>query len=761
MKKKVILISFALIIILIFSFVCTTFFIVKNQSAEKCVTDEILFKNARHIGGINYYALSDGEYELLYSCGEASYKSWCNYGYIGENLINAFVSSEDREFFNHSGVNYKRTVFALFNYLFKFKSKFGASTITQQVIKNISGDNEQSVKRKLNEIIRSQNLEKNHTKEEILELYLNIIPMGNNLFGVKSAANEYFNKEPSELTVYEAATLAAITNSPTRYNPYKNPEACKDKRNKVLYAMRDNGKISNEEYFNAINNDLKLTASSKSTTVASWFCETAYEEVLSDLMKEKSITKSAARLLLNGGCNVYMTMDKDVQRILEEYFEDEFTSINNVNNKLNLGFAIYDSNTGDLKGIIGNSGKKTANKIINYAKVPVRVGSALKPIALYAPLIDQKKINYSTVFDDVPQNITEKDGAYSSYPHNSPDRYEGLLTVKDALRYSKNTVAYRMYNLLGKDYIFEHLTNEYGINTLVRARKTENGATLTDLDASPLALGQLTDGISISKLTHCYTVFPNDGVLNNEKSYLYVTDIDGNIIINKKKFTNKVLDSSTSRIMNQLLSSVTDNGTAKDVGLKYFVDTAGKTGTSGSSRDKIFVGFTPYYTAGIWCGGAGESLNMTNEHIKAWDDVMTAIHNLKLTNDNVEGFSTDGLIRAEYCKDSGMVPTDACHNDERGSRIELGYFTYDNIPNYECELHLDCYIDDEGVITLFERENTRLISKLNYKRNLPEEFIVKDSDALYFASEYEINAKEDKKAPKSLLKIIKNLLFGD
>ena len=311
MKKrtKVFIISLCIFIITVsvgalIGIVCISAYTKKNVDLEN---DERLFALAKIGSYTEYYAnAADGfsekiEYipEKLDDIALGEYKKqWIELDEISKFLQDGFIAVEDRSFYDHNGVDLKRTAYAALNELFGFKKTFGASTITQQVVKNVSGDNEITIKRKLNEIIRAYSLEQKHSKNEIFETYLNIVPMGNNIYGVKSASEKYFGKDVLDLDLAEAATLIGITNAPSRYDPYKNPDACREKRNNVLYAMLECGVIDKEEYENSILTPLAVNESDNIREKSnSWFIETVNKDVISDLCEKYSMSEEAAKLL--------------------------------------------------------------------------------------------------------------------------------------------------------------------------------------------------------------------------------------------------------------------------------------------------------------------------------------------------------------------------------------------------------------------------------------------------------------------------------
>ncbi len=710
--------------------------------------DESLFLSERrgNITKFYYDAIpGDSEYtprELCSLSPSENKKIWYSYENIGDNLKQAFISAEDRSFFKHRGVDIKRTGFAIVNYFLHLKPKFGGSTITQQVIKNISGDNEQTISRKLSEMIRASHVENSHTKEEIFELYLNIIPMGHGIAGVGLASQYYFGKAPNELTNAEAATLAGITNAPTKYNPKQNPDACIKKRNNVLYAMYECGFLNQKDYESAIEEELLVIENnSENSSISSWFIETVCDDVSKDIAKKKGISESAARILiLNGGLSIYTTQNPAVQNALEEYFENTDNFPDAVRSGLCYSMVVCDSESGDLLGIVGDVGKKTANRILNQALVPHTPASTLKPLALYAPLIDEGVIRWSSVFDDVPISFTkDNNGEYIKYPQNYPAVYDGLITVSDALRVSKNTVAVNLYNIMGKERIFKELRENFGFNTLVERSSTENGKVITDLAPSPLALGQLSIGIPLRDLTHAYTVFSGGGELSSGRSYVAVYDHNGELLIDNPQEVKRVFSKECAQIMNQLLMRVTESGTAKAITLDGLVDTAGKTGTSARDMDRLFVGYTPYYTAGIWCGFPDKSREVGTQsitHLEIWDAVMKKIHEDTLgTLESYESFSTEGLEYLPYCKDSGEIFSEACEHDPRGHRMEYGYFIPTDKPSEDCKTHVLCYYDRETSALASHgcpHQNLVLTSLLNIPwRSFPEQIYIKDAEYVW------------------------------
>lgn len=756
-------IPFILLIAIACVFLCLLIYVTKIDYQR----DEMLFRNSNHTSVITIYAdknmLNDGTlkgYEPVIReevCFNEFENKWVNIDEIPQRLIDAFLCMEDRNFYQHNGVNIPRTIKALFNQITKKEKRFGASTLTQQVVKNISGDNELTIKRKLDEIFRAYSLERNHSKEEILEMYLNIIPMGDRLIGVQSASGEYFGKDVSSLSLAECATIVAITNAPSHYHPIRHPDETKRKRDVVLYTMYECGYISKEEYENALSEPIKtVDASSQNVTPNSWFSEMVIRQVKDDLMSKGMSEQAVSFLLANGGLKIYTSENVLATEALSKVFYSANTQKNIEENHLECAMVIVDNRTGQVAGVLGSSKKKEGNCLLNLAiDVPHTPGSALKPLALYAPMLDKNLIHWGSVYDDIPLEFIKEGENYRPYPQNLPVRYDGLMTVKDALKYSKNTVAIQLYHQFGNENIYFHLTNNLKFKHIIRQAQRYNGSILTDLAPSPLALGQLSYGATLKELTDAYAVFPRDGVFTSSKGYIAVYDKDNHLLLKNSKEESRIYKKETSRIMNQLLSEVVSGGTAKSIRLKEYIDTAGKTGTSGDDKDRLFIGYTPYYTAGIWIAkeDATQSLGkIPVSHLSLWDEVMQILHQNEIKSENLISFSTGGLVRCKYCMDSGMIPCEECKLDLRGERTSEGYFTVDNMPREICNKHFRVYYDklceaiaidgcyaDDGVMEVS-------LVRLPH-RCFPTEVIITDAEYMGIEVENGIKLPEDPDKP--------------
>ncbi len=607
---------------------------------------------------------------------------------IPDTLRHAFVAIEDRGFYEHRGVEWGRTAYAALNQIFRFRPRFGGSTITQQLIKNVHGDKDISILRKAKEIVRALRLERVYTKDEILTYYLNIVPLGHGCVGVKSAARYYFGKELSELDIGECAALAAITNAPTRYDPIVRPTDNTARRQKVLHAMYDNRYLDREQYeaYRTAALQLNLTDPIYTDNRHNWYIETVVSDVIADLMNTLDISEGAAKTMLwRGGLEIYTLMDPRIQATMEDVFSDGDRLTDEDGTQIGAGMTICDPYSGDLLGIIGGGGEKTGTRLFNRATDGYyQPGSALKPLALYAPGIEWNLIHYATAFDDLP---VETQAGY--WPHNSPDLYLGRITAHEALARSKNTVAVELLRMLGERRIYNYLKDTVGLSALT------HGGGVSDLAPAPLALGQLSYGTTVRELTTAYAGFANGGEQVRSRSYLAVFDAKGAPLLKNEQKNTRIWSRETAYIMTRMMCEVVEYSTARRITLKEVVDTAGKTGTSGEDRDKWFVGYTPYYVAGLHLAHDDRTALPAAErrHLTLWDEVMQRVHADVLPGEVFpRTFEIpEGIVEAEYCLDSGCIPTDACRGEIRGDRTAIGYFKVGDVPFEPCQAHVEAH----------------------------------------------------------------------
>lgn len=715
------------------------------------------------------YLDADGKYVDLpsesLSAGEK--RIWVKYSDFNEYIADAFIVIEDKRFEQHKGVDWLSTIKVTIQY-FTGQGMRGASTITQQVIKNVTENDDVTIQRKAQEILKALNLEKKYDKTEILEMYLNIINLSQGCYGVGAAAYTYFGKEVKDLTLIESAALACITQYPYYYDPIINPQHNAEKRNLVLKYMYDQGKITQDEFLSAYEKELVLKVSEDddedtSASVHSWYTDAAQQEAVR-LLRDKfgCSARIAEKALLTGGYTIVTALDPDIQAIVEDYYENaEWEKHDNSPIQPNSSCVIIDHSNGNVVALVGSRGRKTINLGLNYATQTRRPsGSSIKPISVYGPGIEANAVTWGTVLDDVPINFgTETidpdtgEKVYSNkhgYPKNAPDRYLGLTTVHEGVRNSINTISWRSLERLGLDNSFDFLTNKLHLTTLIESQTMSNGLTFTDKAYAPLAMGEFTWGVVVKEMVAAYQIFANEGIFNDERIVLKILDNDGNVIVDNEKKSEVVISAQTATITTKLLQDVVATGTAYKITLKKNVDCAGKTGTSESNNDKWFIGYTPYYVCGVWFGySMPRSLNKFNSvssaPVLAWDAIMTKVMQkyvdaAKNGGEPLKKFvDAPGLVQVEYCIDSGKLPTDACRNDLRkiteptkGNRIEKGWFKAGTEPTEYCDCHVMVEYDKVKKAVAMNgcpSENTIKVGMLNHLRVLP--FNIQIADAQY------------------------------
>lgn len=620
-------------------------------------------------------------------------RSWVSIAKMPVNLKNAFVAIEDQRFYEHNGMDIRRTAGAVLEFI-GGNSSYGGSTITQQLIKNFSGDNDATIQRKIKEIFRAISLTKKRSRDEVLEMYLNTINLSNGCYGVQAAANYLFGKDVSELTLVECASLASIPKSPYKYNPKSHPDENKERRETVLGKMKELGWISEEDYNEAMSTELVLNITEQKMSeagvnnVTSYFTDALIEQIIEDLNKEYGYPREVAlNIIFNGGLKIHTTMDPEIQGIMEDVYTDPSTFAEAEGIQPESAMVVMDPYTGDVKGIVGGRGEKTVSRGLNRATMSKRqIGSAIKPLTVYAPAMDLGYIDYGTVIDDTPYEYNEKTGKY--WPENAGRDYRGKTTVWYAINQSLNTTAVKALEMLTPEYSYYFGKEKLGLVSLERS----------DCDMSPLALGGLTYGLTVMEVAGAYTILPNEGVRSAPRLYTVIYDNNGDVLLEQKIDQTVAISRSTSQIMTKILETVVVSGTGAKVTLEKKVDTAGKTGSTNSNKDLYFVGYTPYYVGACWFGYdqpkyISGATYPTNPAMLAWDKVMNRIHDKVIEEEKQNGnslkkFSDDEIVKAEYCADSGKKPTEFCRSfDPRGSRVETGWFKKGAEPRETCDKH--------------------------------------------------------------------------
>lgn len=710
-------------------------------------------------------------YQTLYLNSEN--RIWTDLEDIPKYLQEAAIAIEDKRFEKHHGVDWKGTTRAIVYTLFG-KNVQGGSTITQQLVKNVTGDNEVTVKRKITEIYRALELEKRYEKDEILEAYLNEVFFGQSCYGVVTASRMYFNKDVSDLTLAECASLMGITNNPSMYDPTLSSWTRENNRERqltILGAMLEQGKISQEEYDAAKAEDIvfsngftisgKYVGSDGTVTDQepeeppaddtespedeeepaikgrySWFTEAMIGDVADALVEKYGITdkvrdngttytayEQAWDMVHGKGYKIYTTQNPKYQKIAEDVCYDlsniPYTSSytnsagEQVEDQLQIALTIVDPTNGYVVAMIGGAGEKQADRVWNWAVNARQCGSAIKPLSTYAPALDDGTINGASVIDDYPMLLNG-----DVWPRNDNWRYQGLMPLHLALRQSLNTCAVRTNLAYGVDRSYEFLVNKLGFENLTYTDSQQVGN---------MALGGFEKGVTTEEMAAGFATFVNEGVYTKPRTFVRVEDANGNVILENEAKSTVAMKNTTAALMNSLLQEASLQGTGYQAQFPG-MHIAGKTGSTNSNKDRYFAGYTPYYSCAVWAGYEHNQRIVASGNPCAviFQKVMKAIHEDLPDKDF---FSCAGLTSVAVCADSGMLASENCALDVRGSRVYTALVAADNAPTSVCTMHTaPSYTvnmaDSDGNVT------TVTGSVLNYQRELIEghdEIVVEDA----------------------------------
>lgn len=657
-----------------------------NPSAQETAA-EISKGLGLNLNSFIYAKESDSdEYTLYETIKGKENREWVDSDKIPDTLKNAVVAIEDERFYKHHGVDWVRTIGAVKGWLLG-GTQYGGSTITQQLIKNITADNDYSVKRKVNEIFRAFALEKEiDDKDRILVMYLNTIYLGYNSYGVQTAAMQYFDKDVSQLDLAESAVLAGLTNNPSIYDVYNHPEKVKERQETILAQMLDQKMISQEEYEAAVAEELNYRPyeeyQQEIKSTYSYFTDEVIKDVINDLMTEKGYSRLVAEnMVYSGGLNIYATIDTKVQNALDEVWAnaDNFPNTEKYGEIPQSAMVITDKQ-GNIVGIAGGRGEKTSSRGFSYASDARRQpGSSIKPLATYGPAMDAGIATPDTTVYDRAL-IQDEEG--NPWPMNDGKYPTGrAMTVKEGMTRSLNTISAQLLKQLTPQKSYEFMTQQLGFK-LVDSRTNEDGTVQSDIDLAPLALGALTDGVTVREMAGGFSTFINDGVYGGTRTYTKVTDSEGNTIMENTPNTDKGFTNvRTDYYMLDCLQNVTAHGTAYGIQLDG-VETGGKTGTTTSNTDIWFCGITPKYSGAVWVGYEHnyrlDGLYGRNA-AEIWLAVMQKVH----AGDSGLVFDShpQDFEEVTYCMDTGLLASGACR---AAGRAATGRFWKDKVPTETC-----------------------------------------------------------------------------
>lgn len=590
----------------------------------------------------------------------------------------AIIAVEDERFYTHSGIDLKRIGSAVLSAIAHGgKATYGGSTITQQTVKLISGQDEHSTSRKVQEWFSAMSLEQDLSKDEILELYINLAPMGNNYVGIQAAAQNYFGKDARDLTLPECALIAGLPKSPSYYNPLRETGRRNALRRMriILGMMHDQNKITDEEYQNALNTEVVFKSrNTKSTTINSYFTEYVISEVISDLAKARGISKNlAASLVYNRGYHIYSTMEKPVQDILDHAFQSQTlfqtkpSALASYPEKPNGSMVVINVKTGAIAAMQGGYGPKTMNLSLNRAVSTYRnPGSSIKPLIDYGPALELGIIAPGTMVNDRKVYL-DPNNPKRAWPVNYERNYAGAMTIRHALAKSRNTIAAEVWWKVGGETALWYL-KQVGID------RTSEGAYPSQ------SVGGFSKGMTTLEMAAAYATFACGGTYTAPYGYTKVLDSDGKLVIEAKPIKYRVYSKETCFLLTDILKDVVTSGWIRHYGGQIKngkgkqVDAAGKTGTTSDNNDKWFCGFTSYYAAAVWYG-YDNRLKQTKipktdfyNAGRIWEYCMQRIHKDKPATSFKKPAT---VVKVSYCKNSGLYPNSICKDKKT---IHSDYF---------------------------------------------------------------------------------------
>ena len=758
-----------------------------------------------------YYVDESGNIEKLQNLYAENNRDWVDYENIPENLIHATIAIEDKRFFEHQGVDWITTIKACF-FMFFGNGDRGGSTITQQLVKNVTDNWAVTVQRKVQEIFTALEYEKRYSKEDIIEWYLNEIYMGNRCNGVKRAAAIYFGKELESLTIAECASLISITNNPSLYNPYReNLDAggmTGAERNKIrqmdtLEEMLEQGWITQEEYDEAVAQELvfksginledtmayctnaacgyKGTVSTlveredgkyfcpvcdtavpvsedASQEVYSYYVDTVIEDVAQALAERDGVEwndsskKYYKQLISKRGYHIYSCLDMEAQNAVDDVYTDlSKIPATRGGQQLQSAIVVVDNRTGDIVAMSGGVGNDKVHDGQNRAvDSKLQTGSSTKPISVYAPGFESGAITPATVVKDLPIKYSGSTG----WPKNDSRKYEYSLTIHDGFRRSINAVAVNTLDLVGTSYAYHFAKDQFGISDLTEHFVASNGEVKSDIDYAPLGLGALTVGATVRDMSVAFAAIANNGVYREGRTFTKVYDNDGNLVLDNTQETRTIYGNKTANYMHYCLSDAANHGTGTEAKIdgQYIY---GKTGTTSSSKDRWFCGYTGYYTAAVWCGyDQPEVINMAygagnNPAAILWRKVLTPLHE-GLARKSLTNYS--GMTDVVMCLDSGMLATDACKNDIRTesglSRLSEAKVYREDMPKQTCNKHVevDYCVTGGGVANEFCKLFAEKDPEVKIEKKSLVKMTAQEVEELYKASKtglYEVYAQDN------------------
>lgn len=613
----------------------------------------------------------------------AENREWVDLEYVCEDLKNAVVDLEDKRFYEHQGVDWIRTIGVVVEYSFSQ----GGSTITQQLIKNLTGENNRTFVRKYKEIKNALALEQHFDKDEILEAYLNTIYLDMGCYGIKTGAEYYFNKTVDELTLMESAILASITNAPRKYNPIINYDTNRDRAIQCLDAMLEQGDITQAQYDAALAEEVVFYGDNRNvdgdetdedvtieTEYNSYYVDFVIDSLIEDLQKKYGYTESEAfRKVYYGGLKVYAALDLAIQDELEYVYENRITFPQEEDTEedpaIQSSMVIMDYD-GRVVATAGRLGEKTGDRTLNIGtSSPRQPGSCIKPLSAYAPAIELGVFFWSTYLPNYGINIPGESRAWPTNYGGVTGDPNDLRNLPQAIAPSLNTVPARIINTISTDSSYSFLRDRFHITTLTEA----------DNDYAPLSIGAMQYGMTCLEMAAAFVTFGSGGIYYEPWCYYEVTNSSGTeVILEPDREGERVLTKGTADVMLQLLKCVVtySSGTGAPYAVKGQENWA-KTGTSSDNVDRWIIGGTPYYLGCVWTGFEKErkAINLSyygaNPAGQVYREVMNRIHD---GLEYKEFEMSDESVQRSYCTSTGRLANSGCPT-------AVGWFRVDAMPS--------------------------------------------------------------------------------
>ncbi len=687
------------------------------------LTSAVSTVNGERIIDLEFYKENQDQTTIVYAMNEENNpveiaklhgeqnRVWVELDEMSEWMGKAFIAIEDKRFYDHGGVDwFSMTLGIARSFVANDGQMRGASTITQQLIKNLTGEAGRNINRKYYEVLSALNLENYYEKPEILEAYLNTIYLSHNCYGVQTAAETYFGKDVSELNLAECAAIAVITQTPADYDPLWQPEANKNRQEWCLGRMLEDGMITQEQYDEAIAYELIFTNSEKyvaehedkvesatDNEVQSYYVDYVISSVIKDLKAQGYSSYEATRMIYSGGLRIYSAVDMNIQEVVEDVYvhRTNFPSerVTNVADASQSAMTIMDYN-GRIVAMVGGAGEKTENRSNNRAVSAVRQpGSSIKPLTIYAPAIEEDYITWSSKI--MNYGITWKGKRWPENYGGDPGSPDSYVTAQYAIAISYNTVPAQLLMKMGFEMSYDYVTEKFHISTL-------NDEVDSIVPSAPVT-GGTTGGCTTLEMAAAFATFGNGGKYYKPYCYTKVTDSTGENIILQTDTSKyeQAISPETAYVMNQMMQTVIygSMGTGRGYGVDGF-KTFAKSGTTTNNNDRWMCAGTPYYVASVWFGYD------YNKEIRAsgnpagliFKTVMDRVHD-NLADKSFEKY-TDDVVKLTYCSASGLIAGDNC------SSKATGWYKKSNIPAKCKNCSVAVEEPEESTTTVTDTPNT-------------------------------------------------------